>query len=590
MWKQVLRVFCLAFVPSLALAQGTWPVPIITSFSASDTGIPAGSAVTLSWTVLDAFIVIIPGITFGATSPVTIYPSATTTYTLIAWNGLGVAAAAVTVAVTSAPQIAAATVGSDTTGQCTVPPDFMGLGAGATRFEAIFGEPSTGINPLVRQVIRNLVQYPGEGPLIYKITADDRDASYIPTATDITALTQLYSDIGVKFFVGVSLAPESVSLAVAQANAFAGNMPAGSLLGLEIGNEPDHYLANNNEASCGKGPCRTAPYNYIADYGTFAPAVLAALNAYQPASVKVIGPVWGDPATEVGGSPKVVNNSGKPVTINDFLASESSDLSFVTQHGYGNQCLGNDSLPDFLLSENAQSCIPDILAGVAPTHALGLKYRLGESNSITGGGINGASNAFESALWALDWCSRLAQGGVDGINFFGDTNNNYYTMFAFNTSVDRITGLNDYSMNYITPQYYGLLMFQQATQNNSTFLPVTMTSHAGNQVIHAWMDASSTIRVLVLNKDGSSGNVTLTLPNGYGPATAVRLLLATPNATPSYLSTFGVTLAGQTFDTSLDATIQGTAYGETITPSGSDYTFSMPATSAVLVTAPHSRH
>jgi hypothetical protein len=108
-------------------------------------------------------------------------------------------------------------------------------------------------------------------------------------------------------------------------------------------------------------------------------------------------------------------------------------------------------------------------------------------------------------------------------------------------------------------------------------------------VVYAWLDAANTIRVLILNKDESgTGTVAVTLPSGYGAGTAIRLLEATPNASPTYLSTAGVTLAGQSFDTSTDGTIQGTAYGETVTPSSSTYTVALPAMSAVLLTVPHS--
>ena len=129
-------------------------------------------------------------------------------------------------------------------------------------------------------------------------------------------------------------------------------------------------------------------------------------------------------------------------------------------------------------------------------------------------------------------------------------------------------------------------MFQQATQNSARFLQVT-SNLTGNQVIYAWLDASNTIRILIINKDETAnGSVALTLPAGYDRGTVIRLLEATPNATPAYASPRGVMLAGQTFDTSTDGVIQGKAYGENIRPSGCVYTVAMPATSAALITLP----
>jgi hypothetical protein len=214
-----------------------------------------------------------------------------------------------------------------------------------------------------------------------------------------------------------------------------------------------------------------------------------------------------------------------------------------------------------------------------------LLYRIGETNSITGGGVSGISNTFQAALWIMDWSAGLAKGGVDGINIFGDSKTQFYTMFTFNTTTSG--GQSTFTLNYVLPQYYGVLLFQQATQNGAKFLPVT-TSATGTQVIYAWLDASSTIRVLILNKDESgTGTVTFSLPSGYGSGTVTRLLESTPNASPSYLSTAGVTLGGQTFDTSTNGVIQGTAYGETSVPSNGVYSIALPVTSAALITLPH---
>jgi hypothetical protein len=567
---------CCSFTPaSPSPASG---LPTINSFTASATSITAGQPVTLTWSISGATSSQLSGVTTAASSPVTIYPSASTTYTLTATNSVGSTASSIAITVTGTTQIASATIGS-TAGQL-VPSNFMGLGIGEVSFEGVFGEPATGTNPVMRQIIRNITQY-GASPVTYKVTAYDTNPSngYVPTAADISALSQLYTDVGATFFIGVNLAADNVPLAVSQAQAFASGMPAGSLLGLEIGNEPDNYTHSSEQY-------RTAPYYFLNDYANFAPSVLAALQTYQP-SAKLVGPVWGQPATVVGGSSNIVNSAGGPVTLSNFLSSEAaSNLAFVTQHGYANQCTGYSGQTDFLLSATAQNCVSTsyLLGGVAPAHAQGLLYRVGETNSITGGGVSGISNTFQAALWIMDWSAGLAKGGVDGINIFGDSRNQYYTMFTFNTAASN--GQNTFTLNYVLPQYYGVLMFQQATQNGAKFLPVT-TSATGNQVTYAWLDASSTIRVLVLNKDeNATGTVTFTLPAGYGSGTVTRLLESTPNASPGYLSTTGVTLGGQTFDTSTNGVIQGTAYGEAIAPSNGVYTIALPVTSAALITIP----
>jgi hypothetical protein len=555
-------------------------LPAINSFTASSSSITAGQPVTLTWSTSGATSTQLSGVTASPVSPVVVYPSASTTYTLTATNASGSTTKSVAIAVTAATQIATATVGS-TAGQL-VPNNFMGLGVGESSYESVFGEPATGVNTVIRQIIRNITQY-GAAPPTYKVTAYEQypasAATYVPTAADVSALNQLYADLGVTFFVGVNLAADQPSIAVNQAQLYASQMTKGSLIGMEIGNEPDNYTHSSELY-------RTAPYAFLTDYAGFAQPVLSAISPYTTS--KLVGPVWGQPTTVVGGSSNIVNNSGAAIKLTDFLTAQGSNLSFITQHGYANQCINGASYnTDFLLTPAAQNCISTsyLLGGVAPAHAQGLLYRIGEMNSITGGGVSGISNTFQAALWIMDWCAGLAKGGVDGVNIFGDSANQYYTMFTFNTSTS--SGQTVYTLNYVLPQYYGVLMFQQATQNSAKFLPVTNTA-TGNQVLYAWLDASNTIRVLILNKDESgTGTVSFSLPTGYGNGTVTRLLESTPNATPAYLSTNGVTLGGQTFDTSTNGVIQGTAYGEVLTPTSNTYTIALPVTSAALITLPH---
>ena len=555
-------------------------LPAINSFTASATSITAGQPVTFSWTTTGATSTALSGVTASPISPVTIYPSASGNYTLTATNASG--STTQSIAITVAPSAIATTTVGSTVGQL-IPANFMGLGVGESTYENQFGEPATGKNTVLRQIMSNITQY-GASPMTFKITAYEQypasAATYVPTAADVSAINQLYADTGATFFVGVNLAADSPSIAINQAQAYASLMTPGSLLGLEIGNEPDNYTHSSEQY-------RTAPYYFLQDYANFASGVLTALQTYQH-NAKLVGPVWGEPNTETGGSSGTVNNSGKAIAIGDFLTAQGSNLSFVSQHGYANQCINGASYnTDFLLTPAAQNCVSTtyLLGGVAPSHALNLKYRIGELNSITGGGVQGISNTFQASLWIMDLCAGLAKGGVDGVNIFGDSANQYYTMFTFNTTTT--SGQTTYTLNFVIPQYYGVLMFQQATQNKAQFLPVTSTA-TGNQVTYAWLDASNTIRVLVLNKDESgSGTVTITLPSGYGQATITRLLESTPNVSPAYLSTAGVTLGGQTFDTSTNGVIQGNAYGEVLTPAGTAYTIALPVTSAALLTIPH---
>jgi hypothetical protein len=199
---------------------------------------------------------------------------------------------------------------------------------------------------------------------------------------------------------------------------------------------------------------------------------------------------------------------------------------------------------------------------------------MGELSSISDAGVAGISNAFESALWSMDTMFEYANVGVDGVNWEA-SNGNYDEPFTFGNTT--LSGITTYTLNSVAPLYYGLLLYQEATQNLAHLLPVTLSTPAN---LKAWatLDASGTPRLVVINKDESQeGNVAINLP-GYTGASVIFL------TAPSYSSTSGVTFGGQTFDGSADGTVQGNRTVETI--QGTDGLFQLPmsVTSAALVT------
>jgi hypothetical protein len=535
--------------------------PLIKTFTATPSSVTAGQPVTLAWTASGATSYAISGVNGAVTSQVIVYPSVTGSYTLTASNSSGGSTAAAPVTVTTATALNSA--GTVTTGSpgVAVSRTFMGLSIGSTSYQAILGTPATGTNKIYRKLLGNLTAY-GAGPINMRIGGNSAETQGIPTVTTVSSLAQLATDTGAQFILGLSLQPENASLTISQAQAFNTTMPAGSILGFEVGNEPDLYVQNGYRAS---------PYNYVSDFDTFRTDL-----ANAGVTNKVVGPAWSN-------SPSL---SGLPA----FLTAQKPYLSVVTQHAYGgNICptgSGTTLAGDYLLQETAQNNEAAVslstggTASVNLVHAAGLPYRIGETNTINCSGQLGVSNTFQAALWSMDWMSRLAAAGVDGVNFFGNNDNNY-SIFQF-TSATGTNGNVTYSISTgsIRPQYYGLVMFQQATQNTAKFLPVSVTTTA-NLKTYAWLDASGNIRVLVLNKDEAAAGVFSVTVTGYGAARLTRL------TAPSYTSTSGVLYNGQTLDSSTDGTFQGVAYGEIVTPASGVYSFAMPITSAALLDIPH---
>lgn len=78
----------------------------------------------------------------------------------------------------------------------------------------------------------------------------------------------------------------------------------------------------------------------------------------------------------------------------------------------------------------------------------GLSYRMTECNDYTGG-VNGASNAFVSALWALDYMYWWAAHGCVGVNF-----HNKRWLYTDTIYLDSAGNLR------INPKAYGLKAFE----------------------------------------------------------------------------------------------------------------------------------
>ena len=424
----------------------------------------------------------------------------------------------------------------------------MGLSHEWGTAQTLMGDSTTGVDNIYRQLLQNLTAY-GSGPIHLRIGGDSTDKTGEPTPTTAQPFAELANALGVRFFLGVNLGADNVNLAVDQAKAYVSQMPAGSLDAIEIGNEPDQYAQNG---------IRSSSYgyqDYLADFNTWKTNIMPVL----PTGTKLMGPSW----AETGWWPN----------IKSYDSAEASALTTFSQHYY--VASGKAQNPgDILLTPSAATNGPNsVAAGVATAHQYGIPFRMGEMNSLSNGGEAGISNAFESALWAIDTMFEYANVGVDGVNWHGG-GTSAYTYFDIPST--QAGGVNTFTLAAVHPLYYGLLFFQAATGNGAHLLPVTLDTQAN---LKAWatIDASATPRLVLINKDENlTGTVDITL-NGYSHAQIYRL------TAPTYQSTSGVTFAGQTFDGSTNGVIQGAQTVESVDVSDGVFEVPMPITSAALV-------
>ena len=542
-------------------------MPVISSFAATPASVALGQSTTLAWQVSNATSVQLSNI--SATLPassysVVIVPAASTTYTLTATNAAGSTQQTATVTVTTTSTPIASVQVNPGAAITKIAPNFLSIGMQIGDTTSMVGTSSSNVNPIFEQLLKNLMQYGNAPPLIRDsndVPGDENDYSQ----GDLGAIARVGQDLGAQFLIGVVFGNNDLATATSEAQQVAAALPGGELQAIELGNEPDLYYGVTPPT------CESATWSYsdyLPLYQQFAPAIISA------SGVKLEAPVW------AGLCATWMDN------LESFISSEASTIAIVTVHHYsGTACNGKTEPADYLLTEAAVDGDTQPLTGpvgipvyLPAAQLAGTPFRIGELNSINCGGQLGVSNSFSSALWGMDIAFSYANVGVSGVNFFspGDPNQaNAYTPFDFTFTEGG--GGNTYAVRNINPLYYGLLMFAQTVQNKAQLLPVSLSTQAN---IKAWasIDGTQTIRLLLLNKDeNASGAISVSLA-GYGQANVTRLMA------PSYSSTTGVTLGGQTFDGSTDGTPQGAAYSEIAQPASGAYNIAMPAVSAAMLT------
>ena len=172
---------------------------------------------------------------------------------------------------------------------------------------------------------------------------------------------------------------------------------------------------------------------------------------------------------------------------------------------------------------------------LAPVAAAGLRYRLTESNDYLGG-VQGASDAFASALWALDHLHWWAAHGAAGVNFHN--RRGLYTA----TIVPGPAGGAGYAIN---PKGYGIKAFTLGSAGQVK--PVQIQNPGGVNLTAYCIGGAGTDHVTVINKahgaDAPDAAVTI-IPPGPGVQSAQVITLA--GAQPGDARGSTVTLGGAT--------------------------------------------
>ena len=206
---------------------------------------------------------------------------------------------------------------------------------------------------------------------------------------------------------------------------------------------------------------------------------------------------------------------------------------------------------------------------LAPVLAAGLRYRLTESNDYLGG-VPGASDAFASALWALDHLHWWAAHGAAGVNFHN--RRRLYTA----TIVPDPAGGGGYAIN---PKGYGIKAFTLGSAGQ--VMPVRIQNAGGINLTAYCVGGAGGDYVTIINKAHGAGAadaaVTITAP---GPGVPVVEVMTLAGGQPGDARGTTVTLGGAAITG--DAAWNGTWSTLPVDPH-SGITLTVKATTAAIV-------
>ena len=455
---------------------------------------------------------------------------------------------------------------------------FLGLSIEFAAIRTYTGKDPRHVNPVLVQLIKNLS--PGQAPTL-RIGGDSTDMSWVPipgvvppavVSYDVTpgwlaTTSALARTLGARMILGINLAANRPGLAAAEARAYVSSFGSSSIKALEIGNEPNVYgKIALFPTPAGTIKARSSGY----DYASFAGQFRRAAAALPP------GSTLAGPALAAGPVP----DKGSWISSMPGFLTQDRRVASLTVHRYPlRNCFVPPSDPQYptishlLAGYATDGLVTSLKRWVAIAHAHHRALRVDELNSVACRGKQGVSDTFASSLWMLNALFGLARLGVDGVNVH-TLPRSAYELFRFSHSGGRWSA-------FVTPVYYGMQLFAQATPPGSRLLKV------GGQPRHAGVSVWATrvpdghVRVVLINESRTrSRNVLIQPPDGGLRAASVQRLLA-----PSVRSRRGVTLGGQTYGAQTDTGLLGPPRASLLRPRADGaYSVAVPRASAAMVT------
>jgi hypothetical protein len=288
-----------------------------------------------------------------------------------------------------------------------------------------------------------------------------------------------------------------------------------SLYGFELGNEPDLY--DNKIAGF------TYP-TFQAQWQTYRDAILNAV-----AAAKAAGTLPPTATPQFTGPAAAYNQAGY---VTPFAQAEAANIFLLTRHYY--VANGQDPTSTMTLLLTPDPNLPPDLAAMqaaASSNRIASGYRMSEANSFYNGGAPGISDAFGTALWAINFLFTNAWAGSSGVNFHGGGDGTGYTPI----------GDDGTAAVSVRPEYYGIDLFAQAA--NGQLIATTSTPMVSSLDAYA-VAAGNTTNVMLVNTSATAAeNVRIAF---NANVTSARFVTLTG---PSLGSTTGQLMGGAAIGT-----------------------------------------
>ncbi len=334
---------------------------------------------------------------------------------------------------------------------------------------------------------------------------------------DLARVAAFLKAVDWKMLYGVALPENTAANAASEAQVVTQEFGS-SLLGLEIGNEPDSY----EKAVYGDPAVPQIPGYTWQDYISTTPAYSSS-GALLPS-----WPAFASTIQKLAPNAPLTGPTAGFAWATDFSKSnQSSRVSLLTRHYY----MPGNSNPTITALFTPDSRVPEQfpeLAEEAAAAGISGGYRISECNTFSNA-TPGVTDSFAAALWTIDFLFANALYQSSGVNFHGGGHGSGNFSPIFDNS-GKVVGIG--------PDYYGLLAYSLLAKGG-TLMTTQVSQSPASFSAYAVEETDGSTDVILSNKDPNNSVTVGVAPQG-SISEATSLLLTAP----SLSATTGFKLGG----------------------------------------------